>query len=226
MNQLKQRMILFVEQSNIIRKKMESEISNLKNQVNECNKENEKLKTELKKLKNKKSRPNSSNPKKFIIKIRKSSIRPLKKRKSSILLEDPKISEFNGSFALQQNGKNVDFETEKKLRFTSKIYCETTENRKYTRSPIEMVQSPKKLENICIDQVFKIRKRKRSEENDFKEEKPFVEIYLNNGETSFGSKFLGAKKEKCQVLRKKIHIANCNKNPKKVFLLKLKRIRK
>ena len=219
-------MILFVEQSNMIRKKMESEIANLKNQVNECNKQNEKLKFELKKLKNKKSKPNSSNPKRFLIKIRKSSIRPFKTRKSSILLEDPKKLEFDRSFALHQNGKMVDFETEKKHQCTSRIYCETTENRKSIRSPIEINQSPKKLENVCIDQVFKIRKRKRSEENDFKEVKPFVEIYLKNGEISLGSKFLGAKKEKCQVLRKKIHLANLNKNPKKVFLLKLKRIRK
>lgn len=205
---------------------MESEIANLKNQVNECNKENEKLKSELKKIKNKKSRPNPSNPKRFLIKIRKSSIRPLKRRKSSILLEDPKNSEFDQSFAFHKNGKMVDFETEKKRRFTNRIYCETTENRKSIRSPIEIDHSPKKLENVCIDQVFKIRKRKRSEENDFKEIKPFVEIYLNNGEISLGSKFLGAKKEKCQALRKKIHVANFNKNPKKVFLLKLKRIRK
>lgn len=213
-------MILFVEQSNLIRKKMESEIAHLKNQVNECNKENEKLKSELKKLKNK-------NPKRFLIKIRKSSIRPLKRRKSSILLADAKNSGFDRSFALHQNGKNADFETEKKLRFTSRIYCETTENRKSGRSPIEINQSPKKLENVCIDQVFKIRKRKRSEDNDFKEAKPFFEIYLDNGETkSLGSKLHGAKKEKCQVLRKKIQIANLNKNKTKVFLLKLKRIRK
>jgi len=229
LHELKNKMIIFLEQSNLIRKKLESEIVTLRLQVKEHQTENDKLKTEIKSLKIK-SRSNSSKPKRFFIKIRKSN------NKSIIKKQTPQINQLKSmkigsSFVLQNKVKNEDFETEKKTRNYNRIYCETTEQKKSEKNE----ENLNKAGNLQINHVFRIKKRTKSDAFlNLQQINPMVEIYYENS-SSEREFHLGNEKSSCYYKSSVNHqgwkkvarnVRNPNKKPKKIILLKLKRIKK
>ena len=211
------------------KKQLESEIYELKSHLKEFEDENNNLKNEIKSLKEK-MKSNSLKDKRFLIKLKKNNSKNIKKMPIIVMNASKNI--------VKKKEKIENFKTEKKITTSYRFFEDMTEHKHQEKNIFaednmiysgNQINSQNEIRTTPLNNIFTIRKRRKSE--DFSTPKLKNEENEKKRISSFRV-LKSSKKKNVEVDEKKIKkkfIINAKisaKNPNKILLLKLKRIRK